>query len=62
MSDDEEEDDWVAILGTDLATPVYRGMPCIVCGKPVATGEGAQAVPPMPAVHTVCMRKVMRTD
>jgi hypothetical protein len=43
------------IRGTEHGGSVYEGMPCIICHQPVAEGEGAQAMPPLPAIHTKCM-------
>jgi hypothetical protein len=33
--------------------------PCVVCGKKVAKGEGAQAIPPFPALHSRCLKAAM---
>lgn len=47
---------YVGIRGTDIFGPVYDGAPCIVCGTRVDPGDGAQAMPPLPAIHTRCLR------
>jgi hypothetical protein len=60
-----DEGDWdprrtgyVFLPGTDIGGPVHEGSPCIVCHKPVEPGTGAQAMPPLPALHTVCLRSI----
>ena len=56
--DDPPPPPFVWLRGTDIGGPVYAEMPCIVCGAKVEPGTGAQAVPPLPALHTTCMREL----
>ena len=44
------------------AGPIFDGMPCIVCGRPVEEGKGAQAIPPtLPALHGgECLKAAVR--
>lgn len=55
MGKDNSKDGFVFVPGTDIGGPVFDGAPCIVCHKDVAKGEGAQAVPPLPAIHSACL-------
>lgn len=32
---------------------------CAVCAEPVLPGEGTQARPPLPAIHTHCARRAL---
>lgn len=57
---EDKDDSVIAFLaGTDIAGRVYEGMPCIVCHEEVKPGEGAQAMPPLPALHGKCIAVAM---
>jgi cytochrome c553 len=45
----------IILPGTDIGGRVYEGMPCIVCHEKVEEGTGAQAMPPLPAMHGKCI-------
>lgn len=53
---------YIGIRGTDIFGPVYDGAPCIVCGTKVEPGEGAVAMPPLPALHGRCLRAAVAAE
>lgn len=58
----EAEPMFVAVRGRDGLIEVRGDMPCILCGLPVEPGTGAKAVPPLPALHTECIRRDMESQ
>jgi hypothetical protein len=46
---------FATLPGTEITREIYVGMPCFWCNEEVKPGDGAQANPPLPAMHKKCL-------